>query len=50
MPIGLLFWILAILTVLAYFFATAWPFVSFGMLLLLICILGVKVFGKPIQG
>jgi hypothetical protein len=49
MPIGILFWVIAILTFLAAIFGSAYPLVSFGCLLLLICLLGWKTFGAPLQ-
>jgi hypothetical protein len=49
MPIGILFWVLAILAVLSAIFGSAYPLVSYGCLLLLICLLGWKTFGPPLQ-
>jgi hypothetical protein len=49
MPIGILFWVLLILTVVAMFLGSAYPLVSFGMLLLLISLLGWQVFGQPLH-
>ncbi len=49
MSIGLLFWILCILAVIAYFFGTAYPALTLGFLFLLICLLGWKAFGPPIH-
>ena len=46
---SLLFWILWILTILAYFFGSQYPMVSFGMLMVLIGLLGWKICGPPIQ-
>lgn len=49
MPIGILFWILIILWVLAIIFGGAYPYISSGFLVVVLGLLGWKVFGPPLQ-
>jgi sugar phosphate permease len=49
MPMGILFWIILILCIIAVIFGSAWPLASWGILLVLLFLLGWKVFGPPLQ-
>lgn len=50
MVLEVIFWILLILSVLAVFTPDAWPYANkgrYGVVLILVLILGLKLFGYP---
>ena len=52
MPMGILFWVLMILWAITAFFGSAWPYGLYatnGLLIVLLGLLGWKVFGPPLQ-
>lgn len=49
MPMGILFYVLLFLAVLALFFGSAYPFAFPGFVIVELFLVGWKVFGPPLQ-